>query len=316
MKITHWFRRKVSAATRALTVMMPLPHGFGMKANYESIAREGYMTNSVVFACIREIAGASAGVPWQLFQTQSDGTQKELTDHPLLKLIDRPNPFQGRFELIENLTAYLYLSGNAYVEAVSPSAGNRSAKPPTELYVLRPDRMSILPDPTHFIRSYVLGTNNNDYLELLVQETSGFSTFTLDIAQVQLEKGSIASPFQFRPLAMELDLAQRYYAKTYDFETDPGTATSTGYVDGGASGLVSGGHAIRVHWSFPVRLRKAPIINLYSLNGTIGKWTDVSNTDRSATALRTGHMGTNIEVSIPTGSDVRVGGHITADAEL
>lgn len=53
MNITHWFRRKVSAATRALTVMMPLPHGFGMKANYESIAREGYMTNSVVFACIQ-----------------------------------------------------------------------------------------------------------------------------------------------------------------------------------------------------------------------------------------------------------------------
>ncbi|MEE8260326.1 MAG: hypothetical protein V3R14_04940 [Nitrospinaceae bacterium] len=81
MKFTHWFRRKVSAATRALTLMMPLPHGFGMKTNYESIAREGYMTNSVVFACIREIAEAAAGVPWQLFQTQSDGAQKELTIH-------------------------------------------------------------------------------------------------------------------------------------------------------------------------------------------------------------------------------------------
>jgi hypothetical protein len=47
MQIAHWFKRKVSAATRALTVMMPLPHGSGMKPNYESIAREGYMTNSV-----------------------------------------------------------------------------------------------------------------------------------------------------------------------------------------------------------------------------------------------------------------------------
>lgn len=154
MNLTHWFRRKVSAATRALTVMMPLPHGFGMKANYESLAREGYMTNSVVFACIREIAEASAGVPWQLFQTQSDGTQIELTDHPLLKLIDRPNPFQGRFELIENLTAYLYLSGNVFLEAVGPLSRNQNSKPPTELYILRPDRMTILPDPTHFIRGY------------------------------------------------------------------------------------------------------------------------------------------------------------------
>ncbi|MCH7650256.1 MAG: phage portal protein [Nitrospinae bacterium] len=159
MKITHWFRRKVSAATRALTLMMPLPHGFGMKTNYESIAREGYMSNSVVFACIREIAEASAGVSWQLFQTAPGGAQEELKDHPLLHLLDRPNPFQGRFELIENLTAYLYLSGNAYLEAVGPTVGRQPSaggqlKPPTELYVLRPDRMTILPDPTHFIRGY------------------------------------------------------------------------------------------------------------------------------------------------------------------
>lgn len=153
MKFNHWFRRKVSAATRALTLMMPLPHGFGMKTNYESIAREGYMSNSVVFACIREIAEASAGVTWQLFQTAPGGAQEELKDHPLLHLLDRPNPFQGRFELIENLTAYLYLSGNAYLEAVGPSARGQ-LKPPTELYVLRPDRMAILPDPTHFIRGY------------------------------------------------------------------------------------------------------------------------------------------------------------------
>ena len=157
MILKNWFKRKVSAATRALTVMLPLPHGSGMKPNYESIAREGYMTNSVVFACIREIAEASAGVPWQLFQMQKDGTQEELTDHPLLRLIDRPNPFQGRFELIEHLTAYLYLSGNAYVEAVGPSADPSAGggfKPPTELYALRPDRMTVVPDPTHFIRGY------------------------------------------------------------------------------------------------------------------------------------------------------------------
>ena len=159
MKFNHWFRRKVSAATRALTLMMPLPHGFGMKTNYESIAREGYMSNSVVFACIREIAEASAGVSWQLFQTAPGGAQEEIKDHPLLHLLDRPNPFQGRFELIENLTAYLYLSGNAYLEAVGPTVGRQPSaggqlKPPTELYVLRPDRMTILPDPTHFIRGY------------------------------------------------------------------------------------------------------------------------------------------------------------------
>ena len=161
-----------------------------------------------------------------------------------------------------------------------------------------------------------VGSDGNDYVEIVLQESGSFSTFTLDIAQVQLEKGSVATPFHYRPMAMELDLAQRYYGKTYNFETEPGTATSTGYVEGGASGLNSSAHAIRVHWSFPVRMRTTPTVTLYSLNGTSGTWTDASNIDRSATHQRTGHMGTNIEVSVPAGGDLRVGGHITVDAEL
>ena len=115
------------------------------------------------------------------------------------------------------------------------------------------------------------GTDGNDYMEIVLQEGGSFTTFTLDLAQVQLEKGSVATPFHYRSMAMELALAQRYYSKTYNFETDPGTATATGYVEGGSSGLSNGNHSIRVHWSFPSRMRKAPIINLYSLNGTIGK---------------------------------------------
>ena len=115
---------------------------------------------------------------------------------------------------------------------------------------------------------------------------------------------------------MELELAQRYYSKTYNLETDPGAATSTGYVEGGASGLTSGGHAIRVHWSFPSRMRAVPIVIVYSLNGTSSKWTDASSANQTASVQRTGQMGTNIEVSLTSTGDLRVGGHITADAEL
>jgi hypothetical protein len=161
-----------------------------------------------------------------------------------------------------------------------------------------------------------VGTNGNDYVEIVLQESGSFSTFTLDLAQIQVEKGSIATPFQYRPVATELGLAQRYYCKTYDFETDPGTATSAGYVEGGASGLSNGGHSIRVHWSFPVRMRAVPVITVYSLNGTSGQWTDASNVDRTGTAERTGQLGSNVEVSLTSTGDSRVGGHITADAEL
>jgi len=41
------------------------------------------------------------------------------------------------------------------------------------------------------------------------------STFTLDLAQVQLEEGSVATPFETRPIGTELALCQRYYEKGY-----------------------------------------------------------------------------------------------------
>jgi hypothetical protein len=89
-----------------------------------------------------------------------------------------------------------------------------------------------------------------------------------------------------------------------------------GYVEGGFSGLTLGNHAIRVHWPFPSRMRAVPIVTVYSLNGTSGNWTDASNANQTATSQRTGQMGTNIEVSLTSTGDLRVGGHITVDAEL
>jgi len=63
-------------------------------------------------------------------------------------------------------------------------------------------------------------------------------------------------------------------------------------------------------------MRATSSLTVYSLNGTSGKWTDASNADQPATAQRTGQMGTNIEINLTSTGDVRVGGHITADAEL
>jgi len=63
-------------------------------------------------------------------------------------------------------------------------------------------------------------------------------------------------------------------------------------------------------------MRAVPIVIVYSLNGTSGQWTNAFNADQATTVQRTSQMGTNIEVSLTSTGDLRVGGHITADAEL
>ena len=44
----------------------------------------------------------------------------------------------------------------------------------------------------------------------------------VEFTGVQLEKGSTNTPFEFRPYAIELQLCQRYFNKTYDINTVPG----------------------------------------------------------------------------------------------
>jgi len=149
MEIFNWLKRKSSSVSRALSMVMPLQAGLPFRADYASAAREGYAKNTVVFACVREIAEAAAGVEWILYERQSGGTRSEVEQHPLLDLLDRPNPLQGRFEFMETVLAFLYLAGNAFVESVAPE--NR---PPRELYVLRPDRVKVLPDPVHLVGGY------------------------------------------------------------------------------------------------------------------------------------------------------------------
>jgi HK97 family phage portal protein len=159
MKILDWFKNratKQSAVTRALTMFLPLGQGISSNSDYSSLAREGYGKNSVVFACIKEIAQAAAGVHWLLYQRLADGSRREIAVHPLLNLIERPNPLQGKFEFIEAAIGYLYLSGNSYLELVGPgpSAHEGGDASPREMYALRPDRMRVLPHPVNLIAGY------------------------------------------------------------------------------------------------------------------------------------------------------------------
>ncbi|GJL78801.1 MAG: portal protein [Nitrospinaceae bacterium] len=159
MKLFQWFKNrntKQSAITRALTMFLPLGQGISSNTDYASLAREGYGKNSVVFACIKEIAQAAAGVDWLLYQLQPNGARKEIATHPLLKLIARPNPLQGKFEFIEAVVGYLYLSGNSYLEMVGPgsSALENGNSLPREMYALRPDRMRVLPHAVNLIAGY------------------------------------------------------------------------------------------------------------------------------------------------------------------
>ncbi|AVO38503.1 phage portal protein [Pukyongiella litopenaei] len=114
-------------------------HGAGRVAwsarDTASLTRTGFAGNPVGFRSVKLIAEAASALPLVL-----QDRERRYETHPLLSLVTRPNPAQGRAELLEALFGQLLLSGDAYVEAVGGEGGV-----PVELHVLRSDRMKVVP---------------------------------------------------------------------------------------------------------------------------------------------------------------------------
>ncbi len=109
--------------------------------DYGALAAEGFAKNPVAYRCVRMIAEAAAAVPLAVFH---DGRRSD--DHPLARLLARPNPEQGGPDLMEQFFGHLQVAGNGYLEA----AGDQ----PEELYALRPDRMAVVPGPRGWPAAY------------------------------------------------------------------------------------------------------------------------------------------------------------------
>jgi hypothetical protein len=94
---------------------------------------------------------------------------------------------------------------------------------------------------------------------------------TFYITGVQLEPGTVATPFERRSFGAELALCQRYYAKTYALGTVPGTATDTGAIT--SSSQAATAYASAGTWQFPVTMRATATVTIYSTNvaNTTGK---------------------------------------------
>lgn len=121
--------------------------------SYERYAREGYSKNELVYACIQELMGSAAEPRFQAMRT-GQGAPEKIDRHPCIELLEHPNPFLSRVGLIKGIVLHLSIAGNAYIEKVRSGAGKV-----VELWLLRPDRMRVLPDAQRFIGGYQYGVN-------------------------------------------------------------------------------------------------------------------------------------------------------------
>jgi HK97 family phage portal protein len=112
-------------------------------SDYPSLARVGVMQNAIAYRCVRMIAEAAASLPWLLYEGA-----EEIEEHPLLELFKTPNPGESGVALFERWYAYLQCAGNSYLQLTTLEGA------PRELYVLRPDRVSVVTDANGWVRGF------------------------------------------------------------------------------------------------------------------------------------------------------------------
>lgn len=165
------------------------------------------------------------------------------------------------------------------------------------------------------IAGKTLGTDDNDWLGIYFwleagseynarTASLGQQSGTFDIAQIQIEEGNIATPFEQRSYGTELQLCQRYFYKSGD-----------GNYHILCEGLYANAASVNVGVpiTFPVTMRKTPAVGKY------GTW-GVTNCSQPfaggigqnfvqlrVTSIASGMVGFNTDSA---------GDYITADAEL
>ena len=142
---------------------------------------------------------------------------------------------------------------------------------------------------------------------------------------VQLEKGSVATPFEVRPYATELALCQRYFEKSFNDDVAPANV-STGFVQGfsdGVRGWNSSTTGVKSVLYFKVTKRANPVMTFYNAQagGTAGTWSAYDTADRVNLVPTAYPYQQKFSVSLATtgltaGAASMLIGNWTASAEL
>lgn len=158
------FNRTPVSYTPSSNVSVPWRQPTGAEAQMRAMGSVG-----TLFAIVNRTSNATALVNWRLYRKAPSGLKEErveVTDHAALKLVNRPNPFFTRQELIESTQQHIDLTGEGWWVITR----NARSPIPLELWPVRPDRMAPVPHPTDFISGYVYTAPDGRQIPLAVED--------------------------------------------------------------------------------------------------------------------------------------------------
>lgn len=111
----------------------------GNSTSGKRVNERSAMQMTAVYACVRILSEAIAGLPLHLYRYTDNGSKEKAVDNPLYFLLHyEPNTEMTSFAFRETLMTHLLLWGNAYAQIIRNGKGEILG-----LYPLMPDRMTV-----------------------------------------------------------------------------------------------------------------------------------------------------------------------------
>lgn len=111
----------------------------GTASSGKVVTERSAMQMTAVYACVRILSEAVAGLPLHIYRYKEDGSKEKAIDSNLYHLLhDEPNPEMSSFVFRETLMTHLLLWGNAYAQIIRNGKGEVIA-----LYPLMPNKMQV-----------------------------------------------------------------------------------------------------------------------------------------------------------------------------
>ena len=155
-------------------------------------------------------------------------------------------------------------------------------------------------------------------IQIRVVTTAAVTNKNFYLGDVQLELGDTATPFEHISFGDQLQKCMRYFQKSYNINTAPGTAGTTGAISNRYGGTSVTNRPVSVRYT--TIMRSIPSVTFYSKSGTSGNVSDMGTTYTTGTDVSASVSSDNVsgfsDISLGTGKDAMISFHYTADAEL
>ncbi len=173
---------------------MAIPPGLNNQRYLELYGEVGWL-----FGAVSLIANTVASEEWLAYQEMKRGETRDIDSHPILDLLDHPNPFQTRYQFMLLLQTYLGLIGESFIVL-----NFNRLKVPGEMWLAPPGYMNIVPSPDKYISHY--------------EYKRGGQTLRLEVLEViHIMDPNPANPYRGTGAAraVSVDIDAEYYASRY-----------------------------------------------------------------------------------------------------